>query len=118
MKKTILTIGLVFLAFIANAQLNSNANFIKGKRPVLYSQIKNIAGKQWEGDHQMMVYVINQQSDALMEFLEIKKGISYDEKIMDKAINEWTENIEGEYCTDYVMVIYVYKQQFKAKGSY
>lgn len=118
MKKIILTVALLFIAFIVNAQLNSNANFVKEKSPVLYNQIKLLAGKQWEGDHQMMVYVINQQSDALVECLEIQKGKSYDKKIMEKAISDWSESINGEYCTDYSMVIYVYKQQFKAKDSY
>jgi len=109
MKKTILTVALIFIVFIANAQLNSNANFVKENSPEIYNKIKILASKEWEGDHKMMVYVINQQADAVWECLVIQKGKSYDDEIMLKALGDWGEDINGVFCVDYKMVVYTYK---------
>ena len=118
MKKIILTVALIFIAFNANAQLNSNANYLKENSSKLYNKIKLLASKDWEGDHKMMVYVINQQADALMKCVEIKKRKDYDDEIMLKALGDWAEDINGVLCVDYKMVVYTYEQQIKAKNSY
>jgi hypothetical protein len=118
MKKTILTCALIFIAFIANAQLNSNANFVKENSPEIYNKIKILVSKDWEGDHKMMVYVINQQADAVLKCVEIQKRKDYDDEIMLKALGDWAEDIKGVFCVDYKMVVYTYEQQIKAKDSY
>lgn len=118
MKNIFLTVTLVLISFVANAQLNANGNTVKAKMPEQYNQIKLLASQDWEGDHKMMVYVINDQCDALMELSGIINGKEYDEKIMLNAFTEWTESINGESCIDYKMALYVYKQQFNSKGTY
>lgn len=117
MKTKILIICLLFTA-IANAQLNSNASLIRTKAPDVYNEIKTFASEQWEGDHEMMVYVINQQCDAFMELKDILNDSTHDKNIIGKALVDWGKTIKGLKCIDYQMVIYVYKNQIKAKSQY
>jgi len=105
-------------AVTINAQLNSSAKLIKEKLPKEYRLIKHIASEDWEGDHRMMVYTINNQSEAFLKILELKKASSYDESIMKKALSEWSKLIKGENCIDWKMVVYTYKNQLKAKNEY
>lgn len=116
--KKILLLLLIFSTLSINAQLNSSAKLIKEELPKEYRLIKHIASEDWEGDHRMMVYTINNQSEAFLKILEFKKASSYDESIMKKALSEWSKLIKGENCTDWKMIVYTYKNQLKAKSEY
>ncbi len=117
MKKIFLLLLLLITSTI-NAQLNSNAKLIKDKLPEEYDLIKLLASEDWEGDHKMMLYTINNQSDSFVKVIEFKKTSTYDETILVKAISEWSKVIKGKNCTDWKMVEYTYKNQIKAKGEY
>jgi hypothetical protein len=117
MKTRIVIICLLFSA-IANAQLNSNATFLKTKAPEVYSEIKTLASEQWEGDHEMMVYVINNQSDAFIKLTKITDSPNLDKRILGKSLSDWSKTINGIKCIDYEMVIYTYNNQIKAKSEY
>lgn len=101
-----------------NAQLNSNAKLIKEKLPNQYNLIKLLASEDWEGDHKMMLYFINKQSDSFMKVTEFEKASNYDEIILSKSLLEWSKVIKGNNCTDWSMVEYTYKKQIKAKSEY
>ena len=116
--KRIVLILLLLSTTICSAQLNSNAKLIKEKLPEEYSLIKLLASEDWEGDHEMMIYTINNQSDSLIKITEFQNASDYDEKIMVKALSEWSNNIHGKKCTDWGMVEYQYKNQLKAKSGY
>ena len=118
MKKSVLFIISLFFFANVNAQLNSNASFMKNEVTNVYNEIKTLVSEDWEGDHSMMVYGINKQCDAFMELGEIMKNTNYDEKILGKALVDWGKTIKGVKCVDYTMVIYEYKKQIKAKSQY
>ena len=116
--KRILLLLLIFSTLSISAQLNSNAKLIKEKLPNEYHLIKLIASEDWEGDHRMMLYTINNQADAYIKVLEFSKAPNYDKAIFKNALSEWSKLIKGENCTDWKMVAYTYKNQLKAKSEY
>src|SRR5690606_2933762 len=116
MKKVCLLITLLFVSTL-NAQLNSNATLIKEKLPEQYELIKTLASEDWEGDHEMMIYTINNQSDSFKKVLGFEKEPNYDETILKKALSKWSKVIKGYDCTDWCMVEYTYKNQIKAKSE-
>jgi len=103
-----------------NAQaLNENALSIKEQSEIkglpTYNNLKTFAEKDWKGDHEMMIFTINKQADALYEFVEIINSGSCDINIMAVSLDDWKD--KNGIC-DYVMIIYQYKKQLKAKGNY
>ncbi|MBN4085034.1 hypothetical protein JYT89_01685 [Flavobacteriaceae bacterium AH-315-B10] len=117
MKKIFLFLMLL-CAFTMSAQLNSNAQLIKDKLPKKYDLIKLLASEDWEDDHEMMLYIINNQSDSFIKVLGFEKTSNYDESILVKAISEWSKVIKGKNCIDWSMVVYTYNNQLEAKGKY
>ncbi|MEX0681655.1 MAG: hypothetical protein WD097_09765 [Balneolales bacterium] len=127
----------LFVPFLAYSQgLNSNATHIRETYPDEYQKtIRAFAVKEWENDHTMVVYTINQQSDALISLIRSFK--SEHTNILFRAIQEWSHsgykatNIEkfrelsiinleqmiGIYA-DWTMVKYVYDQQTAASQAY
>jgi hypothetical protein len=120
MRKTILFVVLV-IGMIATTfgQLNANAEGLKKHLPHIYNPIKESAIEQWDSDHEMVVYVINNQSDAYRELGNILIDSNYNETILLKALELWTENISIKNSpTDYEMVVYEYKNQLEASKQY
>jgi len=117
MKKMILLLFMLGAVTI-NAQLNSKAQLLKDKLHEEYNLIKLLASEDWEGDHRMMLYTINNQADAYLKVLEFSKASNYDEEILKKSLSEWQKIIEGKKCVDWKMVVYTYKNQLKAKSEY
>ncbi len=116
--------------------LNSNASYIKEKFPTEYEQtIRKHAIEKWETDYEMIVYMINNQSDALFEL--IKEFKSENTNIAFRAIQKWSfegyenfniekfknleifglEQLMSLHC-DWEMVKYEYDNQVKAKNSF
>lgn len=119
---------LIFTAFclisvtgFSQKQLNENSQRLKDAKSVLYFDIKKYAVDKWKEDHEMIVYEINQQVDALFKITaEAQKKDGYDETIMVNALGKWSEGDSGspEFKTDYTMVWYEYQKQMKAKKAY
>ena len=103
---------------LMNAQLNSEAQLLKDKLPEEYNLIKLLASEKWEGNHEMMVYVINNQAKAFIEVTEIMKASNYDKDILGKSLLKWNKLIKGKKCYNWEMVLYMYKNQLKAKNEY
>lgn len=116
--KNIFLLLMLLCTFTMSAQLNSNAQLIKEKLPEKYDLIKLLASEDWEDDHEMMLYTINNQSDSFIKILKFEKTSNYDESILVKAISEWSKVINGKNCTDWSMVEYTYKNQLESKGKY
>jgi len=104
MKKiTILTV-LILTVFVSFAQLKSNAKLIREKRPEVYSKIRTLAVQKWQGDNNMIVYVINLQSDSYIKLQSVIKKVSQETAI--NYLNKWAYEIDGKLCIDYDMVLY------------
>lgn len=135
MKKLIFILGLIFIVIIGNAQLNKNAQYIKNNYINGYDIIKKYAVLEWESDHTMIVYEINNQSDAIYDILNLFE--SENTNILFQSVIEWSysgykdsnidtfksfniisyENVLKLYC-DWTMVLYEYNNQVEAKDSY
>lgn len=137
MKKS-LFLSIVFLmpCWVYSQGLNSNATHIRENYPVEYQEtIRSYAVQEWGNDHTMVVYVINQQADALMDI--IRSFESEHTNILFTAIQEWShsghkaENIDKfrnlttvnlqqmiDIQADWSMVKYVYEQQVEASQAY
>lgn len=122
--KTIVTLLICLLSFNVIGQLNDNAEFLRDSIPNFYKPIKDYAVSEWGTDHEMVVYTINKQSDALFEFVHLYSE-NHDD-VVNIALAEWciepdkigkTESIY-EIQFDWVMVVYQIKKQLKAKSSY
>ena len=134
--KKIIFIFFVFVAFSAHAQLNENAEYIKTNYSSDYTQtLRKHAVDKWETDHEMIVYEINTQADALVNL--INKFKSENSQIVLKAMIKWShkghepgntsrlknlkafnlENLIKFHC-DWEMVEYEYDNQVKSKSSY
>ena len=111
-------ITLFLISGAAWSQLNSEAQLLKDNYASIYANIKILVAKDWEGDHKMMVYGINKQAEAFFEMSTYMDSVDYDERIMENAVSEWSETINDKMCTDFKMVVYTYKRQLQAKGSY
>ena len=118
------------------AQLESDALFIKNTHPKGYNIIKYYAMQEWGNDHEMVVYQINNQSEALINLLVIFEPKHTN--ILYRALQEWSyptflkhtqQYFENEvnaaeislflnFHVDWEMVEYTYKNQVSAKGSY
>ncbi len=119
MKKLILILAIVFSGMLMQAQeLNENAKFIKEEMSGLYKSIKTLVARDWESDHEMMVFGINEQSNAMFELAELSKEVFFDKEIEKKAVLAWSYTIKGINCSDYVMIVFEYKNQLKAKNNY
>lgn len=137
MKKIIILFMILLSASIAKADgLNSNASYIKDKYSDDYSTtLRKHALDKWNDDYEMVVYMINEQADALVELINEFK--SDNTSIVYKAIQKWsydgydswniqkfkeitTFNLESLiplHC-DWEMVKYEYDNQVKAKNSF
>jgi predicted RNA-binding protein len=136
MKRIILIFTLLCSYFLANAQLNGNANYIKEKFPSEYEKtLKKYALKEWNDDYSMVVYEINKQADALVQL--VNNFESDNTQIVFNAIHEWSrdgyknfnieefnklttfsiKNLLKLHC-DWSMVKYEYDKQVKAKNSF
>jgi len=83
--------------------------------------LKKYAENKWNDDYEMIVYTINNQAEAMLEMVELKRESDYDEGLMVAAFLKWKDKsieIEGEYFVDYEMLVYTYKNQLEAKNSY
>ncbi len=124
---------IILLTISANVfgQLNKQSKAIKTKAPETYEFIKASAIEEWEDNHEMIVYHINEQADALFEYIKIAKDeANYDKDVMFKALVEWkdddydilSEMKKGtptvKLHVDWKMVIYTYKNQLEAKSQY
>jgi len=119
--KNLLVTAVLFLAtFTVSGQLNNNAKILKESTAIEYKLIKKYAEQRWDEDHEMIVYTINEQADALAEVVSILKS-GGDKLIMFKAWNNWEDSsikVEGKSFVDFEMVLYTYKEQLEAKNSY
>lgn len=129
MKKIALIGVLLLIGFtLMAAELTSDAKIVKEHLPVSYESIKDMAEEEWGTDYPMILYVINQQCEALLDSMELVAD-NYDEFLY--ALIEWTEGgidvlIASQESggtiydcrTDWTMVVYVANQQIDAKGKY
>jgi len=124
MKTILLIIAIVFSGVLIHAQeLNENAKFLKNTTnetlKATYKDIKEAAVKEWVDDHQMIVYTINKQCNGYSEMTEAMDKSNYDEDVMLKALAEWGQlTDDNRIKADWVMVMYEYKKQLKAKSAY
>ena len=137
MKKMILFILMMTVSVYAKAEgLNPNATYIKKNYPNEYEKtIKKHALEKWGDDYSMVIYMINKQSDALVNLVETFK--SENTNIAIKAIQKWSidgyqnsnialfkemevfglKELLKMHC-DWSMVKYEYDKQVKAKNSF
>jgi len=123
-KRIFIVVFLVLTIGLFADGLNSNALLLKNNIPDTYQAIKNRAVGEWGDDHTMVVYVINKQSDALFEVLELTE---VDEEIVIYAIYEWCDdkvrleaNPDDMFIIpiDWEMAAYTAKKQISAKAAY
>jgi len=89
MKKALILVFLFTSYFVKADGLESDAQFIKDKYPNEYTNtIRKHALEEWKDDYEMVVYEINQQSNALINLVENFK--SDNTNIAFKAIQEWS----------------------------
>ena len=99
-------------------QLNENAKLLKDKVPETYQKIKTFVEQSWKDDHEMMIYGINEQADAMFKIADYTKAKDYDRKIMAIAYSNWVKKINGKDYYDYELVLFTYEKQLKAKNQY
>ncbi len=137
MKRLILFLLISSIIPILSAQgLNANASYIKKNYPVDYSNtLKKHALEKWKDNYEMVVYEINQQSDALFNL--IREFKTENSSILFKAIEKWgydgykSQNLEKykniniinlkNFLTlncNWEMVKYEYDNQVKAKNAF
>ncbi len=128
MKKLILLFAML-LAGVAQAQLNSQAQVIKSNYSSLYSDIRQSSVSKWGGDHEMVLYRINNQSEAYSELLSNYNDSHWE--ILNAAIIKWgtdkTHNSRimkktgwkfSDIRADWEMVKYNYDNQTEASTYY
>jgi len=137
MKKTIIILTILLTATFVKAEgLNSNASYIKKNYPSEYENtLKKHALEKWSTDYEMVVYMINNQADALIDLIDNFK--SDNTNIVFTAVQKWSvdgyknSNIDAFkkidtfglkqliplHC-DWEMVKYEYDNQVKAKNSF
>ena len=122
MKKISLVILILVISFVLFADgLNKDAQLLKDEAPDVYEVVKQRAISEWEDDHTMILYTINNQSKAMYESITLSE--SY-ELIVKTQIMEWCDDDIFKYedallaPVDWVMVLYVSKLQIKAQANY
>jgi len=104
--------------------LNSYGRGVKDQLPHVYEVIKIRAIKDWETDHEMVVYEINKQSES---YLKIVSTEDIDINIFVSSLLYWADSPESVksdmehfdiYPIDWEMVLYEYNKQVEAKSSY
>lgn len=122
MKKLLIGIVLLLLSVAVFAGgLNSSANSLKANHPDIYQAIRDRAVREWDDDHDMVVYEINRQSTALYESSTLLKS---NPDITSRALFEWADSdilgVENVfiYSIDWVMVVYTAKKQIESQSSY
>ena len=107
------------ITFGMNAQLNENATSFKSlcetDTDCSYKKIRTFAVNEWNTDHEMVVYCINKQCNALDKLADIINSKNYDQEIVLSAMEEWESVINGITCYDWSMVVYTYNKQIKNK---
>jgi len=104
--------------------LNSYGRRVKDQLPDVYEVIKIRAIKDWETDHEMVVYEINKQSES---YLKIVSTEDIDINIFVSSLLYWADSPDSVksdmehfdiYPIDWEMVLYEYNKQVEAKNSY
>lgn len=97
MKKVILAV-LIFISIPSFSQLNKFAEITKEDYPEGYQVMKKRAITEWPGNHEMIVYEINQQCEAFYSLLEkFANPIEGELMLTMQAIHNWTdENFKDE----------------------
>lgn len=107
--------------------LSADAERLKKAMPEQYEVVKARAVADWGTDHNMVIYEISQQADALVKVIIMLNDGTCDTAIMMEAIFEWTDDPARladdvkqfvSIPTDWVMVLYEYELQASAKSSY
>jgi hypothetical protein len=126
MKKVFILFLLVIGFGLFAEGLSVNAQTLKKGFPEEYEVIKARAVADWGTNHNMVVYEISKQADALVDVLMII-GDGCDSQLMGESILQWTDDPEWFMedmdsfmliPTDWTMVLYEYKKQLEAKNSY
>ena len=104
--------------------LNSYGRRVKDQLPDVYEVIKIKAIKDWETDHEMVVYEINKQSESYFKMVSTE---DIDINIFVSSLLYWADSPESVkadmehldiYPIDWEMVLYEYNKQVEAKNSY
>ena len=125
------TLILLLLPFSLFAQLDKYGEHFKTNNPASYEVIKTHAVEKWGNDFEMVVFQINKQSKACYDFFQLMKEPNMDADLALNAILKWRydgySTINGdlleqqrllELHVDWVMVLYDYEKQLKAKNSF
>jgi hypothetical protein len=115
MKKLLIALVISLFGNIGYSQLSVQSQTIRDSFPEVYKIVKDFSSKDWSGDHEMMVFSINNQSAAIFKMAVLKNDKSYDESIMNKAITDWADK---KGLVDFTMVVFQYEAQLKSKGAY
>lgn len=136
MKNLLLVFTFVLASTSAFSQLNKYAEIIKEYDADGYNIIKKYAINEWGSDHEMVVYRINNQAEAIYDIMS--KFQSKHTNILYRSIQMWSYDgylkqnqdvFENEtnvielaemlrFYVDWEMVEYEYDNQVDAKGSY
>jgi len=104
--KNLLVIAFVLISIISNAQLKSDALVLKNSEDKeiveLYKSVRLFAVDKWGSDNEMIVYVINNQCSALLDFVNLELP----ETIKNEYVVKWSKEINGVLVTDWQMVLY------------
>lgn len=137
MRALFILISIILTTTMANAEgLNANASYIRTNYPTAYkNSLRKYALVKWKDDFAMVVYEINEQSDAITEltnefkskntniaFKAIQKWsrdgyISFNLKIFKKMKSFELKDLLRMNC-DWSMVKYEYDEQVTAKNSF
>ena len=101
MKKTVITVLMLLVASVLFAQLGPSATVIKEDLPDSYAIISSYAVNEYGNDHEMVLWEINRQCEAMINVIE--KGIQLDHTnsaiyttIFVNAIAEWSYDDTAE----------------------
>ena len=121
-----LLVFLIFVSFNSYSQLNKEAKALKEKLPKVYEGIKKSSQDKWGGDHQMILFEINEQSKAFIEVVKwggiLDKNKNKEEfKIAENALIKWTKDPLKAIDTgegDWSMIWFEIQYQLKAMSEY
>lgn len=104
-------------------ELKVEAQYLKSENQDIFNSIKEYAVNKWDQDHNMIVYEINQQSEAFINVMKTASGSDLEtQKILLSAIDKWSEKKTKDFAKnptiDWKMVDYEVKRQVKAKKAY
>ena len=136
MKKTVISIALIFNVILVNAQvLEKPAILVKSEYSGFYeTNIKKHAIEKWKEDYDMVIFEINQQCDALITLIDefnsenttilYNASMRWSHKGKDIQNNKKWMNITKcnlanllQLECDWSMALYEYKKQVKAKKA-